>query len=198
MIGLPEKVKNAISSLGKLPGVGEKSALRMVTTLTHWRKEELFVFARSVSELSSLKDCESCGMWTDDQVCVICSDSMRCESGVVCVVEQVSDLLAIEKSSQFKGRFVVLGGVLNPLLGIGPDQLRIKLITGLISQGKVETIILALNPSVEGDATCSYIKHVLPDHVVVERIGFGMPIGGSLEYLDSMTIGKALENRKSF
>lgn len=198
MIGLPDKIKNAVTALSKLPGVGEKSALRMVTSLTKWRKGDLEFFGQSIEGLSSLKDCAECGMWTDHHLCEICSNNKRTSARVVCVVEQVSDLLAVEKSGQFKGRFIVLGGVLNPLLGVGPDQLRLNQLSDLAQKDLVDVVILALNPSIEGDATCAYIKHILPEPVQVERIGFGMPIGGSLEYLDPMTIGKALENRKSF
>ncbi len=198
MIELPEAVKSAVAVLGRLPGVGEKSALRMVTAMTRWRREDLEKFAQSAGGLAALHDCVSCGMWADEEKCKICTDERRAENGVLCVVEQVSDLLAVEKSGTYKGRFLVLGGVLNPLLGVGPDQLRLARLQELVRESSVSTVILALNPSVEGDATCAYIKHVLPESVAVERIGFGMPIGGSLEYLDPMTIGKALENRKSF
>lgn len=198
MIGLPDKIKNAVTALSKLPGVGEKSALRMVTSLTKWRNSDLEFFAHAVEGLATLKDCSECGMWTDNHLCEICSNDHRTSARVVCVVEQVSDLLAVEKSGQYKGRFIVLGGVLNPLLGVGPDQLRLSKLSELADRKLMDVVILALNPSIEGDATCAYIKHILPDSVQVERIGFGMPIGGSLEYLDPMTIGKALENRKSF
>lgn len=198
MIDLPQVVKDAVFALSKLPGVGEKSALRMVTSMTKWRTEDLQKFSLSTGGLINLCECTECGMWTDSELCSVCSDSTRLEANVLCVVEQVSDLLAIEKSGQFKGRFLVLGGVLNPLLGIGPDQLRMGKLIEMVNKRHASVVVLALNPSIEGDATCAYIKHVLPESVSVERIGFGMPIGGSLEYLDPMTIGKALENRKSF
>lgn len=198
MINLPPIVQNAVTALGRLPGVGEKSALRMVTSMTHWRADELSRFAEAAEELKKLRSCAECGMWCEAHVCDICLNQARRESGVLCVVEQVSDLMAIDKSGQFKGRYLVMGGVLNPLLGVGPDQLRFKELVSAVTSGQIKVVILALNPSVEGDATCAYIKHLLPTTVDVERIGFGIPIGGSLEYLDPMTIGKALENRKTF
>lgn len=198
MIQLPPIIQNAVTALGRLPGVGEKSALRMVTAMTHWRGEELHKFATAAEALSRLHSCRECGMWSEFELCELCTAPLRRESGVLCVVEQVSDLLAIDKSGQFKGRFLVLGGVLNPLLGIGPEQLRFKELNERVDSGEVRVVILALNPSVEGDATCAYIKNTLPSEIEVERIGFGIPIGGSLEYLDPMTIGKALENRKTF
>jgi recombination protein RecR len=113
-------------------------------------------------------------------------------------VENASDLLAIEKSGTFKGVYHILGGVLNPLLGVGPDELKMDELREKIIKKEIQEIILAINPSVEGDATCSYLKSILPQTVQVDRIGFGVPIGGSLEYLDPMTITKALENRKRF
>lgn len=197
MVQLPPIVQNAVAALGRLPGVGEKSALRMVTSMTHWRGSELEKFASAVADLARLRSCQQCGMWCEVEVCELCTSPSRRETGILCVVEQVSDLIAIDKSGQFKGRYLVLGGVLNPLLGVGPDQLRFKELHEAVNSGAT-TVILALNPSVEGDATCAYIKHLLPDAIDVERIGFGIPIGGSLEYLDPMTIGKALENRKTF
>src|SRR5690606_21377912 len=128
----------------------------------------------------------------------ICSNHYRHEAKVICVIENANDLMAIEKSGEFHGLYQILGGVLNPLAGIGPDQLNIDTLTKRVSENEIETVILALNPSVEGDATCAYIKHLLGEKTKVERIGFGVPIGGSLEFLDPMTIMKALENRKSF
>jgi recombination protein RecR len=113
-------------------------------------------------------------------------------------VENASDLLAIEKSGTFKGVYHILGGVLNPLLGVGPDELKMDQLKEKIIKKEIQEIILAINPSVEGDATCSYLKSILPQTLLVDRIGFGVPIGGSLEYLDPMTITKALENRKRF
>lgn len=198
MVQLPTIVQNAVTALGRLPGVGEKSALRMVTSMTTWRAEELKKFAAAVEDLNKLRSCNECGMWCESPTCDLCLSDSRKESGILCVVEQVSDLLAIDKSGQFKGRYLVLGGVLNPLLGVGPDQLRFKELQTSLKSGNTKVVILALNPSVEGDATCSYIKHLIPESIEVERIGFGIPIGGNLEYLDPMTIGKALENRKTF
>ncbi len=137
-------------------------------------------------------------MFAESNFCAICEDSSRQSAKVICIVENVSDLMAIEKSGNFKGIYHILGGVLNPLLGVGPDELRMDELRSRIIEKEIEEVILAINPSVEGDATCSYFKTLLPESVRVERIGFGVPIGGSLEYLDPMTITKALENRKRF
>jgi recombination protein RecR len=198
VIQLPEVIKNAVDALTKLPGVGEKTAFRMVMSMTHWKTQELDSVGTALISLKHLKLCEDCGMFADEHLCSICADEARQFSKNICVVENASDLMAIEKSGNFKGIYHILGGVLNPLLGIGPDELKMDELRDRIVEKGVEEIILAINPSVEGDATCSYFKTLIPDSIRVERIGFGVPIGGSLEYLDPMTITKALENRKRF
>lgn len=198
MIQLPEVIKNAVEALTKLPGVGEKTAFRMVMSMTHWKSQELQVVGDSLTNLKNLKLCDACGMFADENTCSICADEGRVSTKTLCVVENASDLMAIEKSGNFRGVYHILGGVLNPLLGVGPDELRMDDLKDRIVQMEIEEVILAINPSVEGDATCSYFKTLLPDSIKVERIGFGVPIGGSLEYLDPMTITKALENRKRF
>jgi recombination protein RecR len=198
MIQLPEVIKNAVDALTKLPGVGEKTAFRMVMSMTHWKAQELNSVAGALSDLRKLKLCEECGMFADDELCNVCADGNRQSAKNLCIVENASDLMAIEKSGNFKGVYHILGGVLNPLLGVGPDELKMDELKNRIIEKDITDIILALNPSVEGDATCSYFKSLLPDSIRVDRIGFGVPIGGSLEYLDPMTITKALENRKRY
>lgn len=195
MFKLPQSIEDAVKSFSKISGVGEKTALRQVMSMIKWYESDLQDFAKSVANLVNIKSCNECGLYTDDDICHICSVSDRTESGVLCVVESISDLIAIERSGDFTGVYHVLGGVLNPLMGIGPDQLKIDKLVERVQRFGTETVILAVNPSVEGDATCSYIKQLLKD-IHVERIGFGVPIGGSLEYLDPLTITKALENRK--
>jgi recombination protein RecR len=198
VIQLPEVIKNAVEALTKLPGVGEKTAFRMVMSMTHWKVQELETVGNSIISLKNLRLCQECGMFADDQLCSICSDVARQFAKSMCVVENASDLMAIEKSGNFKGVYHILGGVLNPLLGVGPDELRMDELKNRIVEKNIQDVILAINPSVEGDATCSYFKTILPESIRVDRIGFGVPIGGSLEYLDPMTITKALENRKRF
>lgn len=198
MIQLPEVIKNAVEALTRLPGVGEKTAFRMVMSMTNWKASELESVGDAVTNLQNLALCKMCGMFAEEELCSICSDDSRRSSHSLCVVENASDLMAIEKSSHFRGTYHILGGVLNPLLGVGPDELRMDELKDRIIQEEIEDVILAINPSVEGDATCAYFKGLLPDSIKVERIGFGVPIGGSLEYLDPMTITKALENRKRF
>lgn len=198
MIQLPEVIKNAVEALTRLPGVGEKTAFRMVMNMTNWKASELESVGSALASLTELRLCHECGMFAEANLCSICADESRQALKTLCVVENVSDLMAIEKSGHFRGVYHILGGVLNPLLGVGPDELRMDELKSRIIEKGIAEVILAINPSVEGDATCSYFKTLLPESVRVERIGFGVPIGGSLEYLDPMTITKALENRKRF
>lgn len=199
MIILPEQIKRTVEFFAKLPGVGEKTAVRQTMVLAHWDAQKLQDFAQSLLSLTTLRKCDDCGLYAreNDSHCEICLDGERTIASSLCVVESLSDAIAIEKSGTFKGLFHVLGGVLNPLAGIGPDELGIDQLASRIKNKSIKEIVLAVNPSVEGDATCSYIKNQIDSSVRVERIGFGIPIGGSLEYLDSLTISKALENRKT-
>lgn len=193
---LPEKLLKAVKQFSRLPGVGEKTALRQSLILTKWNKEDLMYFAESIRGLAELNHCKKCGMFCDEQLCKICMDPHRRDAKSLCVVESVTDCLAIERSGHFKGKFHILFGVLNPLLGIGPDELKLDYLLSRVINEEIEEVILAVNPSVEGDATCSYIKLTLPQTINVDRIGFGIPMGGSLEFVDSLTITKALENRR--
>lgn len=197
MSAIPARLISAIDQLSKIPGVGRKTALRQALQLSQWDRDDLKVFSEAISGLSEIKRCTNCGMYCDDQFCAVCQAHKRIETGAVCVVESVTDYIAIENSEKYFGTYHVLGGVLNPLLGIGPDELNFRTLLDRVKRGEAKSLILAINPSVEGDATCSYIRQVVPEDVQIERIGFGIPIGGSLEYVDSMTISKALENRKS-
>jgi len=195
-VELPESLLNVIDQLSKIPGVGDKTATRQTLILAKWSADDLNAFGDAMKNLANLKACVDCGMYSDLDYCEICSDSERKESKSVCVVENVTDCLAIERSGNYEGLYHILGGVLNPLMGVGPDELKIDSFVKRVRGLEVKNVILAVNPSVEGDATCSYIKQVLPSDVEVDRIGFGIPMGGSLEYLDTMTIAKALENKK--
>lgn len=193
---LPEKLLKTVKQFSRLPGVGEKTALRQTLIMTKWNKEDLVAFAEAVKGLSELNHCEKCGMFCDAHICKICNDPHRFSAKNICVVESITDCLAIERSGTFRGKFHILFGVLNPLLGVGPDEINLDKFFHRVEQEEIEEVILAINPSVEGDATCAYIKQVLPESINVERIGFGIPMGGSLEFVDSLTISKALENRR--
>lgn len=195
MIELPESIVKTVESFSKLPGVGRKTALRQVMSMVNWSEGDLREFSRAISSLTTISRCADCGVYCDHETCEICLDEERRSASIICVVENISDLLAIEKSGGYQGTYHILGGVLNPLMGVGPDQLRINKLEERVNKFHVKNLILAINPSVEGDATCSYIKQLLKG-VHIERIGFGVPMGGSLEHLDPLTISKAIENRK--
>lgn len=192
----PDKITNLVEYFRRIQGVGEKTAFRQVLGLARWRGDELESFGRAMTELAALKYCSECGLFSDGDLCDVCANPQRVKEGVICVVESLSDCLAVEKSAQFRGLYHVLGGVLNPLAGVGPDEIGIPRLVERVKRLEIKGLILAINPSIEGDATSSYIRQVLPNDVGVERIGFGMPMGGALEFLDSMTISKALENRR--
>lgn len=191
----PKKIQQAIEAFGRIPGVGAKTATRYVLFLSQLSEMELEQFSHAVMQLTEIHHCKKCGLYAESDLCLICQ-SDRQSTGTMCIVESISDCMAIEKSGQYRGVYHILGGVLNPLLGVGPNELGIEKLVARIADEGIREIIMAINPSVEGDATCSYIRQLIPSAVAVERIGFGMPMGGSLEYLDAMTIGKALENRK--
>lgn len=193
---LPKKITDVQQYFGKLPGIGEKTALRHVLNMLNWDQEKLSEFSKALDNLADLGECVDCGMLCDAEKCSVCTDQSRYQMKSICVVEGVTDYIAIENSGHFTGLIHILGGVLNPLLGVGPDELNLDRLVSRVTENDIEEVVLALNPSVEGDATSSYIKEVLPENVKVDRIGFGIPMGGSLEYLDSMTISKALDNRK--
>lgn len=197
---IPSEISEAVLQMSRLPGIGEKTALKLVLNLSKWNVLQLQHLANSIENLSKLNHCSACGLFTDanESLCDICKNSERVKTNVICVIENYNDYLAIEKSNTFKGLYHLLGGVLNPLIGIGPSELKIDLLVERIKKNNISELILAINPSVEGDATCSYLKNQIDNKINTMRIGFGIPIGGSLEYLDSMTISKAFENRRNF
>jgi recombination protein RecR len=195
-VELPKKLLDLTDFFSRFPGVGDKTALRQTLFMSKWTPNELAEFGNCVKELASLKKCVMCGMFADDEKCSVCNSEERGEAKTLCVIETITDCLAIERSGFFRGRFHILGGVLNPLVGIGPEELGLDHLFERIKNDEIEEVILAVNPSVEGDATCSFIKDSIDSNLKVERIGFGVPMGGSLEYLDSLTISKALENRQ--
>lgn len=194
---LPANLESIINHLKRLPGIGEKSATRMALNICNWSQETLDNLSENLKSLPSLGRCQECGFFADEDLCSVCKSEHRQNSRVICVVENITDYMAIENSGEYHGIFHTLGGVLNPLMGVGPEELAIDKLIEKIQNKNIEEVILAINPSVEGDATCAYIKKQMNPNVRVQRIGFGIPMGGSLEYLDALTIGKALENRKA-
>lgn len=190
-------VENLIRNLTKLPGVGEKSAARLALFILRAPSEEMESLARAIVEVKrKIRTCSLCFNFTDEETCEICKEPSR-QTGQLCVVEDPGDLMAIEASQGFKGLYHVLQGVLSPLDGVGPEQLRIKELVERVRKGGIREVVLALNPSVEGEATSLYLAQVLkPLGVRVTRIAYGLPAGGDVQYADRVTLGKALENRR--
>lgn len=190
-------VENLIRKLTKLPGVGEKSATRLALFILRSPAEEMEALARAIVDVKrKVRTCSICFNFTDQEPCAICTDPGR-QAGQLCVVEDPGDLVAIEASQGFRGRYHVLHGVLSPLDGVGPDDIRTRELVERVKTGHVQEVILAMNPSVEGEATSLYLAQILkPLGVRVTRIAYGLPAGGDVQYADRVTLGKALENRR--
>jgi len=182
--------------LTKFPGIGRKTAQRLALHILKQPKEEIDKLVRAIIDVKEkIRYCSICFNITESDPCPICSSPKR-DKGTICVVEEPMDVLAIEKTNEYNGVYHVLGGVMNPLEGIGPDDLKIKELVQRISAGGVNEVIIALNPSVEGETTSIYIANLIkPFGVKVTRIARGLPIGTALEYADTATIVRAIENR---
>ena len=196
MSGFEGAIQDLIDQLGALPGIGPKSAQRLAFHLLGAEGSEV---QELVSAIEAVKQnvhfCSICGNVTEAEVCSICSDTRR-DSTVLCVVEEAKDINAIEKTRAFRGMYHVLGGVIDPLAGVGADSLRIRELFARLGDGTVQEVILATNPTVEGEATSSYsARSVIPMGVSVTRLASGLPVGGDLEYADEVTLGRALEGR---
>lgn len=190
-----ETLERLIRELSKLPGIGRKTAQRLAFYLLKQPLSEIQILTRTLTDLKEkIRFCSVCYNITETDPCAICSNSRR-DSSVICVVEEANDVLAIERTEQYRGLYHVLGGVINPLEGIGPDKLRIGELIGRI-QPHVHEVILAINPNVQGDATILYIQEKLMTYPVkVTRIARGIPIGSDLEFADQVTLTRALEGR---
>lgn len=188
----------ALEELMKLPGIGVKSAQRIAFHLLKLSEPDYRNLVDSLSHLPELiRYCSICWNFTDVDPCKICSDTRR-DDHVICVVEEPTTLIAIEKSREYHGKYHVLLGCLNPLAGIGPDDLRIKELLERLKRERAGEVILATNPTVEGEATAVYISRLIQDHTDrVSRIALGVPVGGDLDYVDEVTMARALTNRIS-
>lgn len=188
-----------IDQFQKLPGIGPKSAQRMAFHLLKMPLSEVEKFAHTMVESKqTINYCDICYNLSSQNPCEICSSDKR-DRSIICVVAEAKDLIAIEKTREFKGLYHVLQGLISPLEGIGPDDLRVKELLHRTTDESVKEIILAINPSVEGEATSLYLNKILkPFGVKVTRIAFGLPMGGDLEYVDELTILKAIEGRVEF
>ena len=192
-------VQDLIDELGRLPGVGPKSAQRIAFHLLAADPADI---GRLQDALQKVRDgvqfCQICGNVSEDQTCRICKDPRR-DATVVCVVEEPKDVVAVEKTREFKGRYHVLGGALDPLSGVGPDQLRIRELLARMGADDIKEIILATDPNTEGEATATYLIRLLRDFpgLTVTRLASGLPMGGDLEFADELTLGRALSGRRT-
>jgi recombination protein RecR len=191
-------VQALIDELGRLPGIGPKSAQRIAFHLLKVPTEDATRLAHSITEAKArARFCERCFNIADDVLCPICNDDGR-DSTVLCVVEEARDIVAIERTGEFRGRYHVLLGAMSPLEGIGPEQLKIRELVARIDPEGVQEIILCTNPNTEGEVTAMYLARLLkPIGLTVSRIASGLPVGGDLEYADELTLGRALEGRRA-
>lgn len=185
-----------IEQFASLPGIGMKTAQRLAFHVLTLSKDEVEQFSKTLLEAhEKIHHCEICQNYTDQPICSICADPNR-DASIICVVEHPQDVAAFERTREYRGRYHVLHGLISPMDGIGPDQLCIKELLARLQDGTVQEVVLATNPTVEGEATAMYLSRLLkPLGVRVSRLAFGIPVGSSLEYADEMTLYKALENR---
>lgn len=190
-------IDDLISELAKLPGIGRKTAQRLTYHLLQQPRERLTRLAETIEQVAErVQPCSRCGNLTEAPVCAICADPRR-DPAVLCVVEEASTVSVVERATGFRGRYLVLGGRLSPLEGMGPEQLRLDLLRHRLEEGEVREVILATNPSLEGEATATYIQQLLAGSGVrVSRLARGLPVGGDLEYIDGVTLSHALEARR--
>ena len=191
-------VQDLIDELGRLPGVGPKSAQRIAFHILSADSEDIKRLAEVLLEVKEkVKFCEICGNVAQSTQCRICLDPKR-DPSVICVVEEPKDVVAIEKTREFHGRYHILGGSINPIDGIGPDDLRIRELMPRLADGSVTEVILATDPNLEGEATATYLSRMLvPLGLTVSRLASGLPVGGDLEYADEITLGRAFAGRRT-
>lgn len=194
----PAPIRQLIKSMARLPGIGEKTAERLALHLLYTADQYVEELGRSILAVKrSVRLCSRCFSLADGDLCAICSNPAR-DASVVCVVEQPGDMVALEKSGAFNGHYHVLSGVLSPMNGVGPDDLRIRELLQKVAGGGVREIVLATGTSVEGEATAAYIAGQLESRpVTVTRIAAGVPMGGDLKYVDQVTLKKAMESRRA-
>ena len=192
-------VQDLIDEFGKLPGIGPKSAQRMAFFVV---QNENYDPTKMSELLSTIRDkvrfCQICGMISDQDTCGICSDARR-NPAIICVVEEAKDVLAIERTREYRGYYHVLGGAISPIDGIGPDDLRISSLMTRLADSSVTEVIIATDPNLEGEATATYLSRLLVQPgLKVTRLASGLPVGGDLEYADEVTLGRAFEGRRTF
>ncbi|MBU6329260.1 MAG: recombination mediator RecR [Acidobacteria bacterium] len=191
-------VQDLIDELGRLPGVGPKSAQRIAFHLLKLSTTDALRLADAIALVKErVSFCQTCFNISEGEACAICTDPRR-ETGVLCVVEEPRDIVAVEKTGEYRGRYHVLQGAISPIEGIGPDQLKVAELLARLEPEGIAEVILCTNPNIEGEATAMYISRLLkPLGLTVTRIASGLPVGGDLEYADELTLGRALEGRRT-
>lgn len=189
-------LENAVNEFAKLPGIGKKTALRLVLHLLKQDPEKVDLFGEAITKMRrEIRFCQRCYNVADADICSICSNSLR-RQDLVCVVENIRDVIAIEGTQQYSGTYHILGGIISPLDGIGPDQLHIEALIQRVQKEKIEEIIFALNPNIQGDTTIYYIQKKLQSFPIrITTIARGIAFGGELEYADEMTLARSITNR---
>ena len=191
-------IQDLIDELGRLPGIGPKSAQRIAFHIIQSERVEISRLAdvlRTVKE--KVKFCTECGNISEEELCRICRDPRR-DPALICVVEESKDVIAIEKTREFRGKYHVLGGAISPIDGIGPENLRIRELMVRLAATEIQEIIIATDPNLEGEATATYLSRLLkPLGMKVSRLASGLPVGGDLEYADEVTLGRAFEGRRT-
>jgi recombination protein RecR len=192
-------IQDLIDELGRLPGVGPKSAQRIAFHIIQSDRVDVSRLAEILKTVKErVKFCTTCGNISEEELCRICKDPRR-DNSSICVVEESKDVLAIEKTREFKGKYHVLGGAISPIDGIGPENLRIKELMNRLAQTEISEVIIATDPNLEGEATATYLTRLIkPLGVKVSRLASGLPVGGDLEYADEITLGRAFEGRRSY
>lgn len=190
-------VQSLIDELGRLPGIGPKSAQRIAFHILEASESDMIALADAITDVKAkIRLCEICFNVSEHSVCAICRDEHR-DTGLMCVVEESQDVIAIERTRTYNGRYHVLGGAINPIGGIGPDQLRVRELLTRLQDEAVKEVILATNPNLEGEATATYLTRMLsPVGITLSRLASGLPVGGDLEYADEVTLGRAFEGRR--
>jgi recombination protein RecR len=190
-------VQDLIDELGRLPGIGPKSAQRIAFHLLAADPEDVSRLVHALTEVKAkVRFCTVCGNVAEADLCRVCADPRR-DASVICVVEEPKDVVAVERTAEFRGRYHVLGGAISPIDGVGPDDLRVKELLTRLADGSVQEIIIATDPNLEGEATATYLARLLlPMGVKVSRLASGLPVGGDLEYADEVTLGRAFEGRR--
>ena len=197
MATYPKSLRNLIECFKKLPSVGEKSAERMALSIMEMKEEQVDLFSESLIDVKTkIKRCNICNNFTEEDICEICSDSGR-NNEVICVVESPKNIILFEKIGSFSGKYHVLNGLISPLDGITPEDINIKTLVSRVEEEQIKEIIIAVKPSIEGETTALYISKLFQNYpVLITKIAHGVPLGTDMEYIDTLTLEMALEDRK--